>query len=248
MTGYIAAEGIEHALRASNIVGAGFVICFEAGFMIWDLSKCHSQRVAGDISRNDFVQSVTRRVGQAILTATGSAIVGFGSEAPGATIGTLICPGIGTAIGAMVFGVIGGVIGGVVGAGIGNSFGNIAGGAIAALIKYDDVSVKDIKHLRLGDHVVLCSHLFHPRCHALFICHDGRSKICVVRSTHERGVVEEWLDFVRPLYKVTYKDGECIAPEETIRIACLHIGKKNRYNILSNNCKHFALRCKEKRR
>ena len=247
------AEAINDALNGMDMIGAGVIVFIGGMYMIWDLSKIHSQKKKGDISRKEYVKSVIGRITEAICSEAITVAFRFAGEIgggyAGGMLGTLICPGVGTAIGEEIGAFIGGVVLGSLGKLLGHAIGkyssNLIGGAIVKVIKRDNVAVKKMNDLKRGDQVVLYVRLSHPRCHVLVLEHDGASKIKVIRSTYGRGVVEEWITFIKPIYKVVYQDNECRSVEESICKARLEIGKRN-YNLFSNNCKHFASKCKLK--
>ena len=245
MVYYATSEVIERAVKGTNLIGAGFIIFIEGVYLIIDLSKFHAQRKSGDVTRNDFIESVITRVTRAIFSAACTIGAGIGGEILGGIAGTLILPGIGTVIGAIIGGAVCSIFGKLVGHVVGNFSGYVISRAALKLLKYDDVAVKKISDLTSGDQIVLYVRLSHPRCHMLVVEHDGVSKIKVIRSTYRCGVVEEWIMFVEPIYKVIYPDNECRSIDETLCKARSKIGT-NTYNLLINNCKHFARVCKIK--
>lgn len=98
-----------------------------------------------------------------------------------------------------------------------------------------------IQHLAAADHLQV------PRQHGLFNHHgidlgdgtvahylEGRE---ILRSSKD--------DFSRGLAitSVDYPDGSCSAPGVTVRRAMGRLGEQN-YNLLFNNCEHFACWCK----
>ncbi len=73
---------------------------------------------------------------------------------------------------------------------------------------------------------------------------DGKGgEILVIRNTHQHGVVEEWVMFEHPVYRVEYNKGESMQAEQVIATARSKIGQ-NRYNLARYNCKTFARECK----
>ena len=90
-------------------------------------------------------------------------------------------------------------------------------------------------------------HLQVPRQHGLFNHHgidlgdgtvahylEGRAILRSPVETFSRG---------QPLSVVAYPDGACSAPGVTLRRAMGRLGEQN-YNLLFNNCEHFAHWCK----
>jgi len=90
-------------------------------------------------------------------------------------------------------------------------------------------------------------HLQAPRRHGLFLHHgidlgdgtvahylEGREILRSPRQEFSRG---------EPISTVPYPEGECSPAGETLRRAMSRIGEQ-RYNLLFNNCEHFAHWCK----
>lgn len=260
---YLTAEMVEKAVRGTNKVGAAVVVIFEGVFMIWDLSKIHKQRTGSEISFREYLKATITRTLEAVCAAGGTIAGAMIGEAAGGTtgafigaaVGTMFCPFFGTAVGAaigtpvgvFVGGIIGGIIGGVLGHAGGTFLGHIIGGGIVSWIKHDDRAVKSITDLKEGDQIVFYCWALHPRCHAIVVGHDARRNVKVIRSTYERGVVEEWVEYKDPVYRVTYMVHEIVPVAETMRRARSKIGRPNDYNLLTNNCKHFAEWCKVRR-
>ena len=247
------AETVETVKHASNWVGAGIVIAIEGGFCIWDVSKIYEKRKNGSLSRKDFIESTAQRVMEAICGAgfavAGSLLGEFLGGAAGAALGSVI-PVVGTVAGATVGVFIGSIIGGVVGALggkiLGSLIGPFVGKAIVHFIKRDDRAVESVEHLTEGDHVVFYRWLLHPRHHAIVVETDSvRNKIRIVHNTRRCGIVEEWVNFVHPVYKVIYNGDECHISNDVIARARSKLGDNN-YSLITNNCKDFARWCKEK--
>lgn len=101
-----------------------------------------------------------------------------------------------------------------------------------------------LKDLQFGDHVVLSGTVIHPRCHAIIVSLDIKAKkMRLIRSTYEKGVVEEWVR--APSYLLLVERNCDVNTEILVREARQKIGI-NDYNILTNNCKHFVEKCKAK--
>ncbi|XP_072020601.1 uncharacterized protein [Amphiura filiformis] len=214
----IPAKVIEQALSGSQAVGAGVVLVLETGFVIWDLSQAYAERKDSKISKNDFVEASVRRIVEGIVS-TGLAITcSIGLEIGiGVLFGCLFGP-VGAIVGGIVGGLIGGITGNAVGRAIGTWGGSVAGKMIARRFS-DDRSVMKVSDLKPGDHIVLNGWFFHPRCHAIVVDykeaddddgdHDNaqetEGKLLVIRNTHEHGVIEEWMKFEQPLFRVEYK-------------------------------------------
>jgi hypothetical protein len=90
-------------------------------------------------------------------------------------------------------------------------------------------------------------HLQAPRQHGLFMHHgidlgdgsvahylEGREILRSARDEFSRG---------QPITTVDYPEGSCLAPGLTLRRAMGRLGEQ-RYNLLFNNCEHFAHWCK----
>ncbi|XP_033746284.1 uncharacterized protein LOC117331587 [Pecten maximus] len=232
------AEGIETAIKGSNLVGAGIVIVLEAGFVTWDLSQAYGERKKGNTSRNDFIETTIRRLVEGVMSAGLSILFSLGPELIGIAVGSPLGP-----VGIIIGGIVGGIIGGVVGKVAGTALGSLIGKAISSSFKTDDRTVTSISDLQCGDHIVVYSWLLHPRCHAIVVEHDGIDKIKVIRNRYTVGVVEEWIPFSKPLFKVEYKQGTCKDPENVVQIARSKLGE-TKYNLALYNCKTFARRCK----
>jgi hypothetical protein len=90
-------------------------------------------------------------------------------------------------------------------------------------------------------------HLQVPRQHGLFVHHgidlgDGTVAHYLEGREILRSPTEEF-SRGQPLATVSYPDGTCSAPGVTLRRAMSRIGEQ-RYNLLFNNCEHFAHWCK----
>ena len=102
-----------------------------------------------------------------------------------------------------------------------------------------------VDDLAIGDQVVFYRWLLHPRHHAIVSDKDCvHNKLRIIHNTSKEGVVEEWVDFVQPLYKLIYPDGESYPPNDVIDRAQSKLGCKE-YSLITNNCKDFARWCKE---
>ncbi|XP_060070953.1 uncharacterized protein LOC132550877 [Ylistrum balloti] len=230
--------GIEHVMLASNVVGAGIIIMLETGFVTWDLSQVYAQRKHGNTSRNDFIETAIRRVVEGVLSAGVTILFSLGPELIGMAVGSPLGP-----VGIFVGGVIGGIVGGVVGKYIGTALGSVIGKAISSSFKTDDRAVTNICDLKCGDHIVLYRGILHPRCHAIVVEQNGIDKIKVIRNKYKAGVVEEWVSFSKPLFRINYKQGVSKDPEEVVKMARSKLGEY-RYCLPVYNCKTFARQCK----
>ncbi|KAJ8032738.1 hypothetical protein HOLleu_22767 [Holothuria leucospilota] len=225
-----------------NLIGAGIIIVMEGMAVKFDVEQLYAQRKQGGISRKDFLHNSIQKIIEGLFMA-GFVITGsvFGEIAGGA-IGSFIAPGSGTGIGIIMGSIIGGVVMGVPGKLIGTMLGRNVGRIISATIKYDDKLVR-FKDVKRGDQIVMYGWFLHPRCHAIVTTVDKTNrKIKVIRNTYEKGVIEQWLDFIPPVYRVCYDEHERNSAERAVQIAQSKIGE-NKYNILYYNCKHFAYLC-----
>ena len=216
--------GVELELGAAIIVLIPEVVHF-----VTDMRKFHLKRKNGEQTRIEFVEKTTARSVELFVIA-------------GATVGTLY-----------LYGPIGSAIGYTAGKFIGPRLGDLIGHGISQTFR-DDRAITHICDLESGDHVVLnCGdclpdfrHL-HPRCHAIVVKHNGSNRIKVIRNVRNRGVVEEWIHFTQPLFKVLYEQEECEDSEEVIRYARQKQSEDYRYFLPVYNCKTFAKECKARR-
>ncbi|XP_071799034.1 uncharacterized protein [Asterias amurensis] len=249
------AELFERLCKGTDVVGAGIVIVIEGVACVWNLGEYYQKREKGDLSRSEFVKTATQRVAEALCGAGLAISLGLGGQAVGAGMGavagTLILPGLGTAIGGFIGGIVGGVVTGVVGSLVGRAFGSFIGAPIgrclARQIGADDSAVR-IEELLPGDQIVFYGNLLHPRHHAIVVSRTrDQSKVRVVHSTYSNGVIEEEVDFIEPVYKVIYREQNCFPPEKVIeRARSKIVDDAYTYSLVWNNCKHFAQWCKLK--
>ena len=236
----IPAELIEEITNTSDLVGAGIVIGLETYFVVCDLTKVYTERTNGDTGRKVFLEAALRRVVEGLVT-TGFTVTGsIGVEfALGSFAATPFGP-----IGVLMCGIAGGIISGSIGRVIGTWLGSVTGKIVAVQFQ-DDRVVKDISELEPGDHIVLCGWCLHPRCHAILVKHNEKDTITVIRNTYEHGVVEESLafDVNEVLYKVHYEQDACLDAKAVLRNAWSKLGHY-KYNIVTYNCKSFAVECK----
>ena len=219
------AETIEAIAKNQQWIGFGLVVLIEGVITIIDIKKLYNERKNGDLTRKVFIQVVTKRVTEAIL-AGGLAAAG----------GLLAGPA----------GIFVGIIGGTFGKLVGSWLGPKIGRGITRFIKMDDRAVKKITELKTGDHIVLHRHFAHPRHHCIVLWHDEKSKVNVIHNTHCDGVKQEWIDFVKPVYKVIYNEEEdCHSDNEVVSRAVSKLGERS-YNLITYNCKHFASWCKKR--
>ena len=224
-----------------SVIGAIFII--EGGFCIWDLSKIYENRKNGELSRKDFIESVIQRILKGIFpagVAVGISLIGefLGGAAGAALDSTILIVGriVGPVIDAFVISV---------GQIVGSGFGHRVGKAIVYFIKRDDRAVATVDDLDIGDQVVFYGWQLHPRHHAIVSDKDCvHNKLRIIHNTFEEGVVEEWVDFVEPLYKVIYLNGESYPSNDVTDRARSKLGCES-YSLITNNCKDFVRWCKE---
>ena len=245
------AELFERLCKGTDVVGAGVVIVFEGVVCVWELKEYYQKREKGGLSMSEFVKTATQRVVEALCGAGLAVSLGLAGQAGGAALGaaagTFIIPGIGTAIGGFIVSIVGGVVGSFGGRAIGSLIGAPIGRCLARQIGTDDSAVR-IEELLPGDQIVSYGNLLHPRHHAIVVSRtQDQSKVRVVHSTYGKGVVEEEVDFIEPVYKVIYHEQKCVPPEKVIeRARSKIVDDAYTYSLVWNICKHFAQWCKLK--
>ncbi|XP_071798092.1 uncharacterized protein [Asterias amurensis] len=245
------AELFERLCKGTDVVGAGIVIVIEGVACVWNLGECYQQREKGDLSMREFVKTATQLVVDALCAAGLAVSLGVAGHAGGAALGaaavTFTIPGIGTAIGGFIGSIVGGAVGSLVGRAFGSFIGAPIGHCLARQIGTDDSAVR-IEELLPGDQIVSYGNLLHPRHHAIVVSRSrDQSKVRVVHSTYGKGVVEEEVDFIEPVYKVIYREQNCFPPEKVIeRARSKIVDDAYTYSLVWNNCKHFAQWCKLK--
>lgn len=141
--------------------------------------------------------------------------------------------------------------------GVNNTKKSITGVAVNKVARiftdHTDVPVSNITELEQGDQIVFYTWVLHPRCHGIVIeTNEATHSIKVIRFTYSHGVVEEWLPFQQPLFKVKYHsfgsniiDNNRSDPDTVINRA-RSVKRKQRfhYSLAGNNCKTFARWCK----
>lgn len=224
-------------VKKSNWVSAGFLIMCEGYYCIMDIQKFYENRKQGKMSYHTFLEETVSRISEAIKSS--------GLGAVGSTLGGIPVGTIGS--GVFVTSILGGKLGNLLGKLSSQAISaNVISKAIVSLVKYDDKAVKYINDLKRGDQIVTYGYWLHPRCHAIVVeVNPLRLQMNVVRLLYSSGFVEEWIDFVKPVYKVIYPDGTSREPDEVIKRARSKIGTKNTYSIITYNCKHFACWCKD---
>ena len=162
----------------------------------------------------------------------------------GGTICTLSREGLGVEVGIYIGSILSGDPMGVPDRICGTALGRTFGKMITLTVKHDDRLIK-FSDLKRGDQIVMCAWFFHPRCHAIVLeLNKKKRAMRAIRNTHMKGVIEEWLDFVPPVYQVSYNENDRRSVGDTIERARSKLGE-NTYNLLTNNCKHFACWCVE---
>ena len=216
------AELIEYITKSCQWVGFGLVVGIEGYLTIIGLKDLYKSRKDGSLTRKDFLEQVSKRVTEAVLT------MGLGGA------GGLLTGFLG-----LFIGIIGAFVGKLVGAWLGPRIGKALTSGM-----FDDRAVETIDALHEGDHIVFYGNPFHPRHHCIVLWHDEENdKVNVIHSTYEFGVKQEWIKYKPPFYKVIYKDGQCLPPHQVLERATSKLGS-NDYNLFTYNCKDFAQWCK----
>lgn len=230
------AEAIETLIKGSNWVGIGFVILFEGGYCIYDLSTHYNNRKAGKMTYVTFLEETVNRVVEAILTSVLVSAGGLAGTAVAGYIGTSV---LGTTI-----------LGGVAGGAGAKALGQLASPTIKtvtkSMVKVNNVAVNDMDDLCAGDQIFMYHWWLLPHYAIAIDGNPWKKKLKVIHSTNRQGVVEEWIDFTPPVYKLDYPMGVCRDPIEVIEMARSYKGGTNSHNAFTNNSKHFTDRCKIK--
>lgn len=224
---------------AVNVAGSAVVIGLEGLILAWDVTKAYRERRMGHLSRNEYAKIAIRRVVDGLATMAftmGGILLGVTLVHIGVVCTAPVLPWL-------LAGACGGAVGMTVGKVGGTMLGCCLGKAITRCFKSDDKAVDKITDLVPGDHVVLTRWALHPRCHGILIEHDGYTKMRLIRNKYKYGVVDEWVSFEKPLYRVTHM--KSYSNEEALRRAKSQIGA-TRYNIATHNCKTFANWCKRR--
>ncbi|KAH3867266.1 uncharacterized protein LOC127867485 [Dreissena polymorpha] len=248
----VLAESIERVGNASNFVGAGLVVGLETCLMARDISEMYEKRKEGKMSRKVFTGMATQRATEAVGASVCTVGLGLGLEVFGGFIGGLIgsvVPVIGTAFGGAIGSFIGSILGGVFGSLLGRAGGSFFGNMIAkTTTKFirDDIAVNSIDDIHSGDHIIVYASFFHRRCHAIAVNVQKPNTVRVIRNKFRRGVVDETVEFKKPVYKALYTEGATHSPDVVVTRAKSKIGQ-NEYSFFTNDCKDFARWCKEKK-
>ena len=229
---------VEYVYRTTIQLSAAFTLAVEYALSKQDLCKMYENRKNGNMSRIDFIESVARRIMEAILSVGGCllgvsmvAVLGGQSVNPNvADIGLYPCVGL---------------FGSLIGKLVSPAIRPYVGKAIVYCIHRDDRAVAAVDDLDIGDQVVFHGWLLYPRHYAIVSDKDCvHNKLRIIHNTNKEGVVEEWVDFVQPLYKVIYPDGESYPSNDVIERGQSKLGCKE-YSLITNNSKDFARWCKE---
>ena len=128
------------------------------------------------------------------------------------------------------------------------------------IYKVERKRVFSISELRSGDHITFHRKLYWH--HAIVEYIDKKNgKIGVIHynktsegfmqdifSSPKRGVkarvVQDTCEFKKePVYLMKHIHGRCLDPETVVLIAQIRVGESE-YDLVSNNCEHFAMSCK----
>ncbi len=229
---------------AADLLGAGFIFMIEAISTGKAIKEFHDKQKTGDFDRQEFIALTVKRTLEGLFGAgacAGFAVLGgflFGLIPVTGPVAIVLFPIVGS--------VLGGVIGSAAGKTGGDKLGELLGKVIATRFR-NDTAIQDLAKLHEGDHVVVSGHLLHPRHHVIVLETDpDNRRLHVIHRRHRHGsVLEEWLEVDLPVYRVTWSEEDGRSPEETVKRARSKLGEKG-YNLINNNCKHFALWCKEK--
>jgi hypothetical protein len=108
-------------------------------------------------------------------------------------------------------------------------------------------NIRSFTELKTGDHIAWHQRLAYWH-HAIVV--DVRDdKIQVINydgpvGTASKGeIVKEWNDSCDQLYRIDYCPKDCNHPDTVVERAHSKIGERS-YNLLTNNCEHFARWCK----
>ncbi len=229
---------------ATDLVGAALVFLIEAISTVNAIKEFYDKRKVGEYDRKEFIAMSVKRCLEGLAGA--GACAGF------AVLGGLLfglIPVTGPVLICLVtlFGsVLGGVIGSAGGKAAGDKLGERLGEFIASHFR-NDTAIHDLTELHKGDHVVVSGYLLHPRHHVIVLETDpDNHRLHVIHRRYRHGgVLEEWLEVDLPVYRVTWSEEDGRSPEETVKRARSKLGEKG-YNLINNNCKQFAVWCKEK--
>ncbi|XP_071831623.1 uncharacterized protein [Apostichopus japonicus] len=129
-----------------------------------------------------------------------------------------------------------------------NPLASVVGHAIHLTMKKTDEEVQ-LNELLPGDHIVTSHTTLHPRCHAIVASVNLQmGQLGLIRNVFPGRIVERVEKVSPPILRVVYNKSDICSPDEVIQKArSEHARKKHLYyNILTNNCKHFAVWCKRK--
>ena len=252
---------LHNICKSTNFSSTSLVILCEGLILVWNLAMAYEKRKDGQLTRNEFLETLASSLTISIVKAGFVIVGGAGGGAIGATAGAAIGGAVGsvvpvvgtvlrdagTAIGAVVGIIVGGVVDGKLRDALGTGLlSPPISKAISATIKFDDRPIKRLLDLNPADHVVFSAHALHPRCHAIVVKPISPTDVEIIRNTWEQGVVKEIIAYdlkKRPLYRVAYGSAETYSVEEILTRAESRLGDKS-YSIATYNCKDFAYWCK----
>ncbi|XP_031564181.1 uncharacterized protein LOC116299634 [Actinia tenebrosa] len=217
------AELTEQAVYQEQWLGFSLVVVLEGIHTCIDIKDLWKARREGKMTKKIVIEQITERLTQAVFCG---GLAGVGSVVP--KVGFIV-----------------GFFGGIVGKWIGSMVGPSVGQFIASLVEYDDRAICKITNLRSGDHLVLPydSEESH-HCIAQWY-NEETNHINVIHNTEKYGVIQEWIEFVQPTYKVIYEEKEGCTPDEAWSKAVSNLGRKQ-YDAECFNSKHFAQMCCKK--
>ncbi|KAH3835876.1 hypothetical protein DPMN_109244 [Dreissena polymorpha] len=227
-------------------IASALTLFVEGMLVIWDIGQVYERRQNAKILRSVLLKYMGQRLVKGAI-ASGLAIVGCRAGEKLATrAGVEIETGIFSPA-AFVLSLIGGTAGVALGHMIGSVIGPYVGKMVLGWVKREDLAVKTVNELVLGDVIVMSPGSLHQRCYAVVTGTDPKeNKVNVVRNTYKAGIVQEWIRFEQPTYKLVFKEDECYNGNAVVMRAQTKVGE-HAYSFVKNNCRHFACWCKEKK-
>ena len=220
-------------------IETGIIIGCEAFRCIVDLGELYKKRkeVPQDgklgYTRKEFVEDCVERISSVIFSTVVSGAV---------TMTVMMVPGLGP-----VAGFVKKILCGSPGTETSGSAIKWVGPQIAKAITSFIANDRPVSldQLNPGDHIVVYGNVLHPRCHCVVLnTVEETGEIVVIRYKNGSGVVYEELSYdeKNPPLKMMYPaNTEIFSPEEIVDRAMDALeAYDKRYNLLTNNCKHFA--------
>jgi len=98
----MAVKEVKHVASALNFIETGIVLVLEVGAVYRDIQRARSQRLAGEITRDEFLRVTIKRTSEGVGCAAGAAVVlalPLPAKWIGCTLATLIGQGAGALVG-----------------------------------------------------------------------------------------------------------------------------------------------------